>query len=206
MQRHHSHSNTLSLEAALREPPWFCILVCDEIIVTLSSTVLLAHAGLTTWTWSQMHSVQFLFHSHCSLATSCRIICTDMAALHQLHDEELWTAYSNTNVFVSAAMYWHILHNAEISPPIRMLRWDVCRCSSKLPGWPWEISDSWTHIAGCSLQNNRCWTVKFFFSTWKKSPVKKFHHVFTSTLHQNGFKTKNPLAHNICTQKQVFGS
>lgn len=145
----------------------------DEIIVTLSSIVFLAHEGLTTWTWSQMRRVWFLFYSHCSLATSCWMICTDMAALHQLHDEELWMAYSNTNVFLSAARYWHILCNVGISPQIWMLWWDVCRCRSKLPRWPLEISSNWTHIAGQILQNTDVglWNVKFFFSTWK--PLQK---------------------------------
>lgn len=82
------HSSTLG--SSTKE---FCIPVCDEITVTLSSTAFLSHTRLTTWTWSQMYPLQFLFHSHCSLATSCWMICADMAALHQLHDEELWRAY-----------------------------------------------------------------------------------------------------------------
>lgn len=84
------HSSTLGRST---EEPRFSIPVCNEIIVTLSSTAFLSHTGLTTWTWSQMHPLQFLSSSHCSLATSCWLICTDMAASRQFHDEGLCRAY-----------------------------------------------------------------------------------------------------------------
>lgn len=74
-QRHHS------CHVATTKEPWFVFHYAMRSL-SFSLLLLLSHRGLTSWTWSLMHPLLTPSQSHCSLATSYWIICTDMASFH----------------------------------------------------------------------------------------------------------------------------